>query len=57
MSLGFKVKGDECKADPNLSSVLHVCGHSNAADLMDVIFSESLSVGWAPAVVKHMLLS
>lgn len=32
------------KSDPDLSGMLCICGHSNAADLTDVIFNESLKV-------------
>lgn len=32
------------KSDPDLSSVLCICGHLNAADLMDFIFSDSSKV-------------
>lgn len=47
-------KDNYLKSDPDLSTVLHVsiCGHSNAVDFMDGIFSESLSVGWAPTVTE-----
>lgn len=40
-------KDNYLKSGPDLSTVLHVsiCGHSNAVDFMDGIFSESLSVG------------
>lgn len=40
---------DYLKSDPDPSSVLHLRGHSNAADFMAFNFSESLSVDWAPA--------
>lgn len=47
-------KDNYLKSDPDLSTVLHVsvCGHANAVAITDVIFSESLSVGLAPAVSK-----
>lgn len=38
------------KQDYYLSSVLDICGYSKAADLMDIIFSEFPSVGWALAL-------